>query len=193
MRQRYVRVAEHAAAPAAHLVAALDTGATVPTRDQGLDGDAIAGVDAPAFCGTVTDLLDDAERLVPRDHRQAHRQRAGVLLDVAAADAARFNAQQRAVVVDLGNRELAQLQLARPGLYDGSRGAGRHAMTSCERGDAARNAAPLPTRRESWLSINARRTQACLQRRCFIPSHHGRARNSTATGTTRMCPDPPVA
>ena len=36
-------------------------------RDQRLDRDAIADVDAPALGGAVADALDDAERLVPRD------------------------------------------------------------------------------------------------------------------------------
>ena len=83
--------------------------------------------DPPALRGAVADALDDAERLVPGNQRHAHRDDAGVLLDVAAADAARLDAQQRAVVVDVGDRQLAQLELARPGLHDGAGRSGRHA------------------------------------------------------------------
>ena len=78
------------------------------------------------FAATIADRRDHAERLVPGDERIPHGDRAGVLLGVAAADAARLDAEERAVGVDLGDRQLAQLELPRPGLDDRATGAGRH-------------------------------------------------------------------
>src|SRR5262249_31390236 len=82
-----------------------------------------ADADAPAGRRRGGDLLDDPERLMPRDHRQppaAHG--ALVLLDVAAADAARLDAQQRAVLRsgDHGAGKLAHLHLPGPGLDHGA-------------------------------------------------------------------------
>ena len=48
------------------------------------------------------------------------------LLVVAAADAARLDAQERAVVVDLGDRQVARLELARRGLHHGEAAALGH-------------------------------------------------------------------
>src|SRR6185503_10519957 len=98
-----VAVAEHAAAPPTLLVASGETRRAVGARNERLDRDAIAHVDAPALGGAVADPLDHAERLVPGDERHAHRQHARVLLGVAAADAAGLDAQEAAVGVDVGN------------------------------------------------------------------------------------------
>src|SRR5215470_14550133 len=47
-------------------------------------------------------------------------------LGIAAADAARLDAQEAAVVVDVGDGELPELEPARAGLHDGARGPRRH-------------------------------------------------------------------
>jgi hypothetical protein len=52
----------------------------VAARDERLDRDAIPDLHPPALRGPVADALDDAERLVARDDRQADRQHACVLL-----------------------------------------------------------------------------------------------------------------
>ena len=125
MRQRNVRVAEHAAAAAADLVAAIEAGAAVAAGDQHLDRDAVADVDAPALRRPVADLLDDAERLVSGNHRIRDRQHAGVLLGVAAADAARLDAQQsRCRRRSRAPAARAARAAAGRGLNDGARGVG---------------------------------------------------------------------
>ena len=126
VRQRHVAVREHRPAPAAHLIAALETRATVTARDRRLDRDTVADVDLPALRRTVADRGDHAERLVSRDHRHRDRDRAGVLLHVAAADAARLDAKDRALGVDRGNRQLAQPELARSLLHDDAARARQH-------------------------------------------------------------------
>src|SRR5262249_50511779 len=100
--------------------------ATMAARDGRLHRDPIADVDAPALGGAVADALDHAERLVAGNHRILDRDGAGVLLGVAAADATRLDAQERAVVGDVGHRQLAQLELARSGLDDGTGGTRVH-------------------------------------------------------------------
>src|SRR5438034_3586846 len=124
-----VAVPEEPAAPAAELVAARDAGPAVAAANDRLDRDAIADVDAPALRRPVADALDHAERLVPGHQGQADGKDAGVLLGVAPADAARLDAQKRAVVVDVGDGQLAQLEAARRGLHDGParpHGASKH-------------------------------------------------------------------
>ena len=125
MRQGHVAVAEHPAAPAAELVATLGARPAMAARDQRLHRDPIADVDAPAAGGAVADALDDAERLVARNQREAHRQDPGVLLGVAPADAAGLHAEQRALVVDVRHRQLAQLEATGARLHDRPAGAGR--------------------------------------------------------------------
>src|SRR2546426_5188849 len=135
---------EEPAAPAAELVAAADAGPAVAAADDRLDRDAVADVDAPALRRPVADALDHAERLVARHDGQADGQDAGVLLGVAPADAARLDAEQRALVVDVGDRQLAHLQAARRGLHDGAarpHGASKHG--------AARRVQALATRERS--------------------------------------------
>src|SRR5262249_52734449 len=85
-----------------------------------------ADLDTPALGGAIADGLDDAERLVPGYEREAHRQDAGVLLGIAAADAASLDSQQPGVVGHLRQRELPPLERARSGLDDGAAGARRH-------------------------------------------------------------------
>ncbi len=82
------------------MVPAGEAGLAEATREHRLDGDAIAGVDAPALGGAVADLLDDAEGFVARDHRRRRPQRALELLVVAAADPAGFDAKKRVVVTN---------------------------------------------------------------------------------------------
>src|SRR6202023_2350387 len=70
-----------------------------PAGDEDLHGDPVADVDPPALGGGRSDLLDDPQGLVARDHRQpAGTHRPLVLLDVRPADAAGLDAQQRAGV-----------------------------------------------------------------------------------------------
>jgi hypothetical protein len=57
-------------------------------RNHHFDGNAISDVDPPAFCGTVSDAIDNTEGFVARNCRQLDRQDTHVLLDVAATDAA---------------------------------------------------------------------------------------------------------
>ena len=52
------------------------------------------------------------------------------LLVVAAADAARLDAQQRRLVVDLGDRQVARLELAHARLHHRERLGGRHGAPS---------------------------------------------------------------
>src|SRR5207244_792321 len=118
MRERHVAVPEHAAATAAELVAPGDARTAVSAPDQRLDADARADVHLPAPGGAVADALDHAERLVAGDDRQADGQYARVLLGVAPADAARLDAQERAVVVDVRDGQLPQLEPAGSGLHD---------------------------------------------------------------------------
>ena len=81
-----------------------EAGAAVAAGDQHLDRDAVADVDAPALGGAVADPLDDAERLVARDERPLGGEDPRILLGIASADAARFDPQEAAVVVDVGDR-----------------------------------------------------------------------------------------
>jgi hypothetical protein len=92
----------------------------VAAGDERFDRDAISDVDAPALGGAISDLLDDAERFVARDDRQGNRQHAGILLGVTAADSACFYSQQGAVRIDLGQRELPQLERTWRRLHDDS-------------------------------------------------------------------------
>src|SRR5207248_7570845 len=90
-------------------------------------GDPLALGHAPARARAGADLLDNAERLVSRDHGIRRvvlvlRLRALVLLVVAAADPARLDAQQRVVGADRRPRELARLERARLGEDDGADG-----------------------------------------------------------------------
>src|SRR5262249_6418688 len=124
--ERDVAVAEHGTAPAAHRVASPAAGGAVAAGNQRLDRDPIADLDTPALGGAIADGLDDAERLVPGYEREAHRQDAGVLLGIAAADAAGLDPQEPGVVGQLRQRELPQLERARSGLDDGAAGAKRH-------------------------------------------------------------------
>src|SRR5262249_40382291 len=115
-------------------------GGAVAARDHSLDRDAVADVHAPALGGTIPDRLDDAERLVSRYQRIRHRNGAGVLLGVAAADAAGLDAEEPRVVGQLGAGQLAQLELARSGLHDRAAGTGRHRQHAYSTDLAARAA-----------------------------------------------------
>src|SRR5581483_9365900 len=118
-------VPEHAAASATERIPSRDARTAMPAPDERLDRDPIADVDAPPLRRTVADLLDHAERLVPGNEREPDREHARVLLGVASADPARLDAEEPAVRVDVGNREVPKLERARPGLHDGARGATR--------------------------------------------------------------------
>ena len=135
---------EEEAARAADLVATAAAGGAPTARDRGLHRNAVADVDAPPLRGAIADALHDPERLVTRDDREAHREDAGVLLCVAAADPARFDADEAAVVVDVGDRQLAQLEAARRGLDDGPARARRHGGIKA-RSPANRPGAVAPT------------------------------------------------
>ena len=89
-------------------------------RDERLDADAVALLDAPARGGLVADLGDAADGLVAGDHGVVRGQRALVLLVVGAADAAGLDAEEGVVGADLGQRELAHLEGAGGGLDDGA-------------------------------------------------------------------------
>src|SRR2546421_4061762 len=88
-------------------------------------GHPIALAHAPARARAAADLFDDAQRLVPRDHRiwrvvLVLRLRTFVLFVVAAADAARLDTQQRVVGADRRPRELTRLQRLRLHEHDGA-------------------------------------------------------------------------
>ena len=64
---------------------------TVAAGDQHLHVNSVTDIHAPALRGAVADLLDNAQRLVPRDYRIGYRQHSRVLLIVTATDAAGFD------------------------------------------------------------------------------------------------------
>jgi hypothetical protein len=92
----------------------------VSAWNESLHGDTISNVDAPSFRGPIADPLDDAERLVAGYDGQGGRQHTRVLLGVTAADSACFYSQQGAVRIDLGQRELPQLERTWRRLHDDS-------------------------------------------------------------------------
>src|SRR5439155_4391838 len=120
---------ETSGASSAHLVATTDAGRAVAAADDALDRHPIADVDAPALRRPVADPLDRAERLVAGNDGQPDGEHARILLGVAAADAARLDAEESAVVVDVGDRQLAELQVAGRGLDDRPARPGRHGAT----------------------------------------------------------------
>src|SRR5207244_2925481 len=102
----------------------------------------------PALRRPVADALDHAERLVPGHDGQADGQDARVLLRVAPADAARLDTQQRAVVVDVGDGQLAQLEAARRGLHDGA--ARPHGASNPRAPRRVQALAPEPVLDDDW-------------------------------------------
>src|SRR5439155_1271673 len=172
----HVAVPEEPSPPAAELVAPRDAGPAVAAADDRLDGDAIADVHAPALRRPVADALDHAERLVPGHDGQADGQDARVLLRVAPADTARLDTQQRAVVVDVGDGQLAQLEAARRGLHDGAarpHGASKHG--------AARRVqalAPEPVLDDDW-------GRACSATAAGRPSRASGCRCAAVSPATR--------
>ena len=79
---------------------------------SGFDGDAVARLETPATRRLVTDLFDNADRLVAGDHRQTQEsvELAVVLIDVAATDAAGFDAHQRVIGTDARQIELLHFE-----------------------------------------------------------------------------------
>ena len=99
---------------------------TAAAGEEGLDGDAIAGLEAPALGGGVADLVDDADGLVAGDDGVGGAEGAFVLFVVAAADAAGFDAEDGVVAGDVGDCDLLHAEIARSVLDDGA-GVGGHA------------------------------------------------------------------
>lgn len=86
-----------------------------------LHGNPVTDVDAPTRGRAITDLGDSAERLMAGNHRQIHLDHAVVLLEVAAADTAGLEFEDRRVLVDIGDRHVAGFELAGSGLHHGER------------------------------------------------------------------------
>ena len=78
----------------------------------------VAFLDALALQELLPGLGDDANVLMAHDHRTGG-QRLGVVADVTPADAGDLHLQESRVLVDLRDRELARLHLARPDLHHG--------------------------------------------------------------------------
>ncbi|GAA3093293.1 hypothetical protein GCM10020001_005970 [Nonomuraea salmonea] len=117
----------------AELVRAGQAPAAGVARHDDLHGDPVAGLHAPPGRRALADLLDDAERLVPRHEGprlvlQHRPEMAPVRLDVAAADPVGLDAQQTVVGADPRSWELAYLDLARSDLYGRAYGF-RHALS----------------------------------------------------------------
>src|SRR5205807_7947737 len=72
-----------------------------------LEGDAVAGLDAPSLSRLGPDRLHDADRLVTGDEGEPGRKRARIELMVGAAEPAGLDAQQPVVVAHVGHREAA--------------------------------------------------------------------------------------
>src|SRR5262249_36396958 len=106
-------------------------------------------VHAPPCRSPLRDLLDDAKRLVAGDHRQpAAAHGALVLLDVAAADTARLDSQQRAVLgADNRAGELAYLHLPGAGLDHGADPVSHVVLYSPFRGPRGYGGRPAPPMR----------------------------------------------
>jgi hypothetical protein len=82
-------------------------------RQEHLDGDAISFVDTPARRGGSSDAIDDADGFVSGDEGVGRRQNSGVLLVVRPAEAAGFETEERVVVADVRDLELALDQTSR--------------------------------------------------------------------------------
>src|SRR5437868_5722816 len=95
------------------LVRAREAIRATATGQERLDRNAIALAQMPARRGVGTDRVDHADGLVPGDERVAQVdgavEFAAVLLDIGAANAARFDPEQRIVTPDRRTRELRQL------------------------------------------------------------------------------------
>ncbi len=115
-------------AAAAESVAALDAVAAVPAGEHRLDGDSVASSDTPARGGDVADLVNDADGFVAGDRWQLRSKRALVLLVVAAADAACFDAEERIIVADARQRHVLPAQIA-DAVLDHGVGARGHARS----------------------------------------------------------------
>ena len=89
---------------------------------EDLDGYAVAHLNAPAFRRPFAHLFDHTQRLVPRDQREhpGTHQVAAVLLHVAPAHAAGFDAQQSFIRADRRPVELTDLVRQRSCLYGAS-------------------------------------------------------------------------
>jgi hypothetical protein len=70
-------------------------------RQEDLDGDAVAFVDAPPPRCVRADAFDHADGFVSGDERVSGREDARVLLVVGSAQTARFDAEKRIVVSDV--------------------------------------------------------------------------------------------
>ena len=122
--QRNVRVD---ASRVAQVIAAGETRTAMATRQHRFDRNAIADVDFPAARRAIADLGDASERLVARYHRHRRAQLAFELLVVGAADAARLDAQDRRIVVDVGDRDVARFERPNRRLHHRERGARQRA------------------------------------------------------------------
>ena len=98
-----VHVAE--AVPRASPVHARAAGVARAARQEDLDGNAVAGTDAPARRRGRADSFEDADRLVAGHERVTREEFPGVLLVIGSAQTTRLDAQQRIVVTDLGQRK----------------------------------------------------------------------------------------
>ena len=96
-------------------VVACTAGVARATRLEHLDGDPITALHTPALRRPCTDLLDDADHLVTGDEGMAGRDVPRVLLVVCPTQATGLDAHEPVTVVDVGEIEPAQLELARRG------------------------------------------------------------------------------
>src|SRR5690606_33188466 len=103
----------------------------------------------------LADRRDAPERLVARDQRERHAQGPVELLDVAAADAAGLDAQQRLVGPDRRERQPALLEAPRRRLHHRERGGGAHGSNRL--GAAASPGVIRPLRPIASAAANASR------------------------------------
>src|SRR5262249_36077282 len=155
-RQFETREAVHEAV-LAELRAPEPAGTADMTRDVGFDRHAIAGLHLPQLGGARTDLFDNADRLMARDQRIVEdpgaREMAFIHFIVRAADAVRFDAQQRMIVTDPGHVETLHLEGA---IADLDRRAGLHILNS-SRAFFSKMRARSSALRKSIFSITGRR------------------------------------
>jgi hypothetical protein len=89
---------------------------------EDLDRDSIADLYAPPLRRPITDALDDADRLMPWDEREARRQMTGVLLVIGTAQPTRLDPQQAVVITERRQRQLVRYELPRCFEHESGRG-----------------------------------------------------------------------
>jgi hypothetical protein len=99
---------------------ARQAGFTDSAGDERLDRNAIAGPDAPAKSRSLTDLIDDAERLMARNERVLNNLKMTVVkLDIRSADPACLDSEDRLIRPDPRPRKRLQLDHGWRRLYCG--------------------------------------------------------------------------